>query len=97
MLQKINEGCASSTTMKGYLIKKFGAKCSICGWDKVNEHTKKCPIEIDHIDGDSNNNTSENCRILCPNCHSLTSTYKGLNKGKGRHNRMVRYREGKSF
>ena len=97
MMKKINDGTASSLTIKGYLVKKFGAKCCMCGWDKINPHTGKCPIELDHIDGNSENNTPENCRLVCPNCHSLTSTYKALNKGKGRHKRMIRYREGKSF
>ena len=97
MMKKINEGTASSNTMKGYLVKKFGPQCSDCRWDKINIHTQKCPIEIDHIDGNSENNTPENCRLLCPNCHSLTGTYKALNKGNGRHARMKRYKEGKSF
>jgi hypothetical protein len=82
---------------RNYLIDKFEAKCMICGWDSPNIITGKCPIEIDHIDGNSENNKLENLRLLCPNCHSLQSTYKGLNKGNGRHNRMERYKEGKSY
>lgn len=38
-----------------------------------------------------------NLILLCPNCHSLTPTYKALNKGNGRHNRMKRYNDGKSY
>jgi 5-methylcytosine-specific restriction endonuclease McrA len=37
------------------------------------------PLEIDHIDGDSTNNSLDNFRILCPNCHAQTPTYRGLN------------------
>jgi 5-methylcytosine-specific restriction endonuclease McrA len=37
------------------------------------------PIELDHIDGDHDNNELSNLRILCPNCHSLTPTYRGKN------------------
>jgi hypothetical protein len=40
------------------------------------------PIELDHIDGDNQNNNLENLRILCPNCHAQTSTYCGKNKNK---------------
>lgn len=43
------------------------------------------PLEIDHIDGNSENNSEENLRLICPNCHSLTATYKGANRGKGRN------------
>lgn len=80
-----------------YLIEKYGAKCSLCGWDKVNSTSNTVPIELDHIDGNSENNQLTNLRLVCPNCHSLQSTYKGLNKGNGRHSRMIRYRAGKSF
>jgi predicted HNH restriction endonuclease len=68
-----------------------------CGWDKINLHTNKVPIELEHIDGNSTNNELSNLKLLCPNCHSLTSTYKALNKGNGRHKRMERYKEGKSY
>jgi hypothetical protein len=97
MIQKINTRTASAGTVKGYLIKQYGAKCSLCDWDKLNSKTNKCPIELDHIDGDSKNNSLANCRLLCPNCHSLTENYKALNKGNGRHTRMNRYYSGKSY
>lgn len=35
------------------------------------------------------NNKEENLLLLCPNCHSLTSTYKGANKGNGRPGRKT--------
>lgn len=82
---------------KLYLIHKYGNKCMECGWCEINPVTGKVPIELEHIDGDSNNNKLENLKLLCPNHHSLTPTYKSLNKGKGRHSRMKRYNEGKSF
>lgn len=41
------------------------------------------PLEVDHIDGDWRNNRLENLRLLCPNCHSTTDTYRGRGKGRG--------------
>lgn len=91
--------------LRNYLIDKYGAKCmggptedtKDCRWDKINPHSGLCPIELEHIDGDSSNNSLENLRLLCPSCHSLTATYKGLNRGKGRHKRKMRYHNGKSY
>jgi hypothetical protein len=90
-------GKASHKTIRDYLIKTVGAKCVLCGWSIMNQFTKKVPIELDHIDGNSDNNTIENSRLVCPNCHSLTATYKGANRGKGRHKRKQRYHDGKSY
>jgi hypothetical protein len=95
--QAVNNNTAGHIASKSYLIKLYGAKCMECGWDKINPHTNKVPIELEHIDGNSQNNDLNNLKLLCPNCHSLTPTYKALNKGNGRHKRMERYKEGKSF
>ena len=69
---------------KRFLIEKNGPKCFNCNWSEVNVHTGKVPIELDHKDGNCSNNKLDNLRLLCPNCHSLTSTYKGSNKGKNK-------------
>lgn len=39
------------------------------------------PLELEHIDGNHQNNNLDNLTILCPNCHALTPTYRGKNKG----------------
>jgi protein-arginine kinase activator protein McsA len=39
-------------------------------------------LDLDHINGDNKDNRIENLRFLCPNCHSQTETYKGLNNRK---------------
>jgi hypothetical protein len=70
-----------------YLFKQFNNKCVFCGWGETNTTTCKIPLEVDHIDGNFRNNIISNLRLLCPNCHSLTSNYKNLNKGKGRSKR----------
>lgn len=76
-----------SNHLKRYLLEKFHYKCSKCGWGEINPYTQTVPLEVEHIDGDYQNNTEDNLTILCPNCHSLTPTYKGANKGHGRKDR----------
>jgi endogenous inhibitor of DNA gyrase (YacG/DUF329 family) len=83
----INVDGSTPSWIKDYLINKYGNQCQECGWNKINSFTNKIPVQMDHIDGNSYNNIEYNLRILCPNCHSLTSTYGNLNKGKGRKNR----------
>ena len=73
-----------------YLRQKYN-ECAICGWRKVHPVTGKVPLEIDHIDGDSENNIEPNLRLICPNCHSLTSNFRNLNYGHGRQWRKVKY------
>lgn len=69
-----------SNNIRTYLFEKYNNSCQICGWNKVNAFTGKCPLEIHHIDGNYLNNTEENLQLLCPNCHSLTENFKSLNK-----------------
>jgi len=76
-----------SAHIRRYMHEKNDSKCCQCGWDKTNSTTGKIPLHIDHIDGDSQNNKEDNLRLICPNCHSLTTNYGILNRGKGRYKR----------
>ena len=71
-----------------YLYEKYNYQCAICGWNKKNPFTNRIPLEIEHIDGNYLNNSKNNLILLCPNCHSLTATYKGANRGNGRKDRQ---------
>ena len=82
---------------KKYLIYKYGEKCMKCGWKERNLTSGNIPIELEHKDGNSNNNNLNNLELLCPNCHSLTPTYKGLNIGNGRYYRKIRYHNNKKL
>lgn len=80
-----------SKHLKIYLVEKFKNKCHICGWNKKHPITGVVPVEIDHIDGNSENNIENNLRLICPNCHALTPFYKNMNRGKGRKWRIDKY------
>lgn len=63
------------------VIIEQNSTCSKCN----NDSWLGCQIalEIDHIDGDVNNNTRSNLTALCPNCHATTNTFRGRNKLRG--------------
>lgn len=73
-----------SKHLKHFLIEKYGGKCSLCGWNKKHPITKTVPVEVDHKDGNAENNLESNLRLLCPNCHALTPSFRNLNRGNGR-------------
>lgn len=75
--------------IREYLIEICENKCSKCGWDVINKKSGRCPLELNHIDGDCNNNHITNLEILCPNCHSLTENYRRLNKKSSRRYKIV--------
>lgn len=54
------------------------SKCGIYEW-----FYSKIVLEIDHINGNNNDDRIENLRYLCPNCHSQTDTWRGRNKNTG--------------
>ena len=80
-----------SKHLKRYLTELHGERCSECGWNKRNVITQKVPLEVDHIDGNSENNHIKNLRLLCPNCHALTPHFRNLNKGNGRRWRVKKW------
>lgn len=57
-------------------------KCNNCGLDEWMK--QPLVLELEHKDGDHYNNDRNNVEGLCPNCHSLTETWRGRNKNKGK-------------
>jgi hypothetical protein len=78
----------STKFLRRYLVAKFGERCTRCGWSERHPKTKRVPIEVEHIDGNFENVDTDNLTLLCPNCHSLTQTYRALNRGSGRAKRL---------
>jgi hypothetical protein len=54
-------------------------KCEECGLNG-EWNGKPLDMELDHIDGDRTNHLLKNLKIVCPNCHAQTDTYRGKNK-----------------
>lgn len=73
-----------TTRIRRYIFDKYNHQCARCSWKEINPYSGRSPLHIDHIDGNVSNAKEENLILLCPNCHSLTSTWGTLNMGNGR-------------
>jgi len=71
-------------SIKRHLLSTRGAKCEECGWGELHPIDSKPLVEIDHIDGDAKNCKPDNLKIVCPNCHAKTSTFRNRNKSSSR-------------
>ncbi len=79
-LASILNGTAGEGALRKYLRSQSNT-CSRCGiGDWMGE---ALTLQVDHIDGDCDNNHLSNVRLLCPNCHSQTPNFGSKNRGKG--------------
>ena len=61
---------------------KAGMKQNICEECGIREYNgKHLECELDHIDGNRTNHNIDNLKMLCPNCHSQTHTFR-FKRGK---------------
>lgn len=67
--QSICSPCAKSkhSEKKMKLKRLKGDSCSLCGFIPVHS----CQLDVDHIDGNRDNNDKSNLMTLCANCHRL--------------------------
>ena len=93
-LAKTGSPHVSVTTFKRLLANMYGYKCSKCNIS--NWHDNPLSLHLDHIDGNSDNNSLDNLRLLCPNCHSQTETFCSRNKSntkRSQYNKRYRLRQ----
>lgn len=76
--------CDMSHHIYRYMRDTFGTACSVCGWDEKHPVDGSVLTEIDHVDGDAKNCSLSNLKILCPNCHSMTPTFRARNSKSSR-------------
>jgi len=57
------------------ILKPVCGICNISDW--LNKHIS---LELHHIDGNRHNHFLGNLKLLCPNCHSQTDTFRAKNK-----------------
>ena len=74
---------------KRYLKEKRGNCCEICKGTEWNG--QPMPLVLDHINGNPENHSLSNVRLVCGNCNMLLPTFAGGNKGKGRKSRKNLY------
>ncbi|MFD5740911.1 HNH endonuclease signature motif containing protein [Streptomyces massasporeus] len=74
---------ASSRLKQAMLGQGVEERCGLCGVEAL-WLGEPLPLEVDHIDSDWRNNRIDNLRLLCPNCHSTTDSYRGRGKGRAR-------------
>jgi 5-methylcytosine-specific restriction endonuclease McrA len=65
-------------------------RCESCGLDEWLG--QPIAIEVDHINGKHNDHRLSNLRLLCPNCHAQTSTWRGRANRKPRTPKVPKIR-----
>lgn len=73
----------SFNSLRFRILYEQNNKCNSCGLDSWLG--QDLVLELEHKDGNNKNNERDNLEMICPNCHSLTKTWRGRNKKERRH------------
>lgn len=57
-------------------------RCELCKLTRWRD--RAIPLELDHINGVNDDHRLENLRVVCPNCHAQTDTYRARNAKRSR-------------
>ena len=88
--KRIEEGKGGDPfTLKKYLAEVRGNSCECCGI-RTEYNGRPLVLQLDHIDGNSDNENVANLRLLCPNCHSQTDTYAAKGQGVRYHKKNTK-------
>lgn len=69
------EDLINPESIKSRLISERGHKCESCN---LSEWLSSIIVlELEYVNGNNRDNSRENLKLLCPNCHSLTPTWRG--------------------
>ncbi|WP_435131873.1 HNH endonuclease [Actinacidiphila sp. bgisy144] len=66
---------------RALLARGVPEQCAHCGTGPV-WRGRPLPLEVDHVDANWRDNRAPNLRLLCPNCHAATDSYRGRAKGR---------------
>jgi Zn finger protein HypA/HybF involved in hydrogenase expression len=79
-----NGSKAGGANIKARLIRDGHKKdiCEVCG-QLPEWNGRILSLQLDHVDGDHQNNSIENLRIICPNCHTQTDTFSSRKGPRG--------------
>lgn len=86
----LNDSWIGYKTLGKFIARRDGYQCSECSVSEWNG--KPLTLQNEHKNGNGVDHSPSNVCLICPNCHSQTSTFAGRNRGNGRLVRRLRDR-----
>ncbi|WP_394433683.1 HNH endonuclease [Streptomyces sp. SGAir0957] len=76
VLRSPDEGRVHGVRIRRELVRLgIAEQCASCS--RSQWRGRPIALEVDHLSGEWWDNRVENLRLLCPNCHAVTDTYRG--------------------